>query len=155
MDGPNQSEFEPLESLAQVRLVLSQFREDTGRSLSDLAREVGQVHAWLLERERFWEAEVKRLRQAVATATGELDRCRTQVFVDPSGHTYSNPCHTEQVTLARVQVQLRRAEAELQNTKHWHDRVDEATSRFLCQGNRLLDFLTGTIDNFESDWIDD
>jgi len=102
----SQAEVHSIDALKDFRTALALYSEDTLSALGAVEAEVRRTSQWLQqERPHYWQEQIKRRREQVASAQAEVFRRRLQKTPDYS------PSLSEPMEI------LRRAEASLQDAE--------------------------------------
>jgi len=131
-----------IEALSELRTALVRYRAEVQASLRRLEQERQRTQAWLAERQRHWQFQVRQCQDAVRQAQAALARCQSSAHSDPkSGRRHIPDCHAYEAALVQARARLRAAEGELQNVQRWMRLVDEAGTDYQRRARRLTTFV--------------
>lgn len=136
-----QASVRSIESLKDFRVVLSLYGDDTLGALGGIEAEVRRTIHWLHDdRPYYWQDQIKRRREAVASAKAELFRRKLQKTADNS------PAMSEQ------KEKLRKAEFALQDAEHrlimvrkWQPMFQQAVLEYKASVRRIRDLAAGDV----------
>jgi len=140
-----QANVRSIETLVQLKTGFNRYSYEAQAALQGVNQELVRTHEWLAERQRYWQAQVQRCRQAVQEAQVALRRCQNDARIDAQEHRHIPDClHYENVMMHAV-AKLREAEAELNTVRHWILTVDQAVQVYQRQAVRLVHVLDGDL----------
>lgn len=135
-------------ALQDLKEALARFGPEAQRMLQAAREEIRCTEEWLRARLAYWETEVRRRQEALRLAEAALARCRAAGYRDSrTGAYYPPPCVAEQQAIQQARLHLQKAQAELDNVRHWKYRVDEAASDYSVQAEQLNRLLSGDLLN--------
>ena len=108
--------------------------------------EIRRTFDWLQERLNHWQNEVRRRQEQVRQTQAALARCQASGYYDPqTGRQYILDCSAYQNALLQAQVRLREAEAELRTAQEWGRLLQQATTDYQRQAQRLAASLSNDL----------
>jgi hypothetical protein len=130
-----------IESLKDLRVALALYSEDTLGALGMIGAEVRRTVYWLQQdRPAYWQDQIKRRREKVASAKAEL--FRKQLAKSP-GSAMST---TEQVeNVRRAEASLLDAEKRLILTKKWQTQLNQAILEYHGSVQRIKSLASGDV----------
>jgi len=136
-----QADVRSIDSLKDFRVALALFSEDTLGALGAVDAEVRRTLQWLQhDRREYWQQQIKRRRQAVASAQAEVFRRKLASTAD------SSPAMSEQKeTLRRAEAELREAEARAALVKKWEPALQQAALEYRATTRRIKTIASGDI----------
>jgi hypothetical protein len=137
----NQAEVHSIEALKDFRTALALYGEDTLAALGAADAEIRRTTVWLQQdRPYFWQEQIKRRRERVASARADLFRLKLQKT--PEHHP----------SLAEPKEKLRQAEASLQDAekrlvlvRKWQPALQQAILEYHASVQRLKDLAAGDV----------
>lgn len=135
-------------ALEDLKEALARFGAEVQTMLQSARQEIRRTEEWLQGRLAYWQAEVQRRQEELRLAEAALARCRAAGYYNPrTGAYYTPPCIAEQQAVQQARIHLQKAQAELDNVRHWKYRVDEAASAYSIQAEQLSRSLSGDLPN--------
>jgi hypothetical protein len=139
----SQAEVRSIEALKDFRTALTLYGEDTLAALGAAEAEIRRTVLWLQQdRPYYWQEQIKRRRERVATARADLFRLKLQKT--PEHHP----------SLAEPKERLRHAEASLQDAekrltlvRKWQPALQQAVLEYHGGVQRLKDMAAGDVPN--------
>ncbi len=137
----SQAAVHSIESLKNFRTALALYGEDTLAALGAIDAEIRRTAQWLhQERPIFWQEQIKRRREQVASAQAEVFRRK---LAHAAG---SSPAMSEQVeNLKRAQASLHDAERRLQMVRKWQKAFQQVVLEYQASTRRLHDLAAGGV----------
>ena len=137
----SQAEVHSIEALKDFRAVLALYSEDTLAALGAVEAEVRRTAQWLQQdRPYYWQEQIKRRREAVASAKSEVFRRQLQKKPDYT------PSMSEPVeNLRRAEASLADAEKRLINVRKWQTLFNQAVLEYHGSVQRLKDLAASDI----------
>jgi hypothetical protein len=137
----SQAEVHSIEALKDFRTALALYGEDTLAALGAAEAEVRRTVLWLQQdRPYYWQEQIKRRRERVASARADLFRLKLQKT--PEHHP----------SLAEPKERLRQAEASLQDAekrlvlvRKWQPALQQAILEFHGSVQRLKDLAASDV----------
>jgi 2-oxoglutarate dehydrogenase complex dehydrogenase (E1) component-like enzyme len=135
----SQADVRSIEALKDFRAVLALYAEEAQGALGAVKMEARRTLNWLHhDRKTYWTEQVKRSREAVASARAEVARRR---LAKTDEHT---PAMSEQKELLRrAEARLRDAEMRIQLIRKWEPALQLAVLELYASIRRIGD-LSGT-----------
>jgi hypothetical protein len=130
-----------LQALEDLKTTLTRFGAEAQSALAAAAREIQATRAWLEERGRYWQGEVRRRQEAVAKAQAAYDRCAAAAALDQSGLAEAVFCARFADAVLDAKKRLREAEAEFETVKGWVKVVGQAMADYEREARRLAGLL--------------
>ena len=137
----SQASVRSIEALKDFRSVLALYGDDTLGALGGVEAEVRRTVHWLHNhRPYYWQDQIKRRREAVASAKAELFRRRLQKTGDNS------PAMSEQKeNLRRAEAALQDAERKLIMVRKWQPMLQQAVLEYKASVRRIRDLAAGDV----------
>ncbi|MGC8640809.1 MAG: hypothetical protein ACP5XB_13135 [Isosphaeraceae bacterium] len=137
----SQAEVHSIEALKDFRAVLALYSEETLAALGAVDAEVRRTVHWLQQdRPYYWQEQIKRRREAVASAKSEVFRRQLQKKPDYS------PSMSEPVeNLRRAEASLADAEKRLLNVRKWQTLFNQAVLEYHGSAQRLKDLAASDL----------
>jgi hypothetical protein len=137
----SQAEVHSIEALKDFRAVLALYSDDTLGALGAVDAEVRRTAHWLQQdRPYYWQEQIKRRREAVASAKSEVFRRQLQKKPDYS------PSMSEPVeNLRRAEASLADAEKRLILVRKWQTLFNQAVLEYHGSAQRLKDLAASDI----------
>jgi hypothetical protein len=137
----SQAEVHSIEALKDFRAVLALYSEDTLAALGAVEAEVRRTGHWLQQdRPYYWQKQIKRRREAVASAKSEVFRRQLQKKPDYS------PSMTEPMEiLRRAEASLQDAEKRLAMVRKWQSLFNQAVLEYHGSVQRLKDLAAADV----------
>lgn len=137
----NQAAVHSIEALKDLRVALALFSEDAMSALGAVEMEVRRTVQWLQhDRRMYWQDQIKRRREQVASAKAEL--FRRQLAKRPD----SSPSCTEQKEIhRRAEASLHEAEMRLAMVKKWDPALQQALFEYHGSIRRIKDLSSGDV----------
>jgi hypothetical protein len=135
----SQADVRSIEALKEFRAALAMYAEEAQGALGAVKMEARRTVQWLQhDRKAYWQEQIKRRREQVASARSEV--ARRKLAKTPE-HT---PAFSEQKELLRVaEAALREAEAKVALIKKWEPALQQAILELHASIRRIGD-LAGT-----------
>ena len=137
----SQASVRSIKALKDFRVVLSLYGDDTLGALGGIEAEVRRTIHWLHnDRPYYWQDQIKRRREAVASAKAELFRRKLQKTADNS------PAMSEQKEkLRRADLALQDAERRLIMVRKWQPMFQQAVLEYKASVRRIRDLAAGDV----------
>jgi len=137
----SQADVRSIEALKDFRAALALYSEEALGALGAVHMEAKRTLYWAQhDRRNYWAEQVKRARQAVASARAEVSRRR---MAKASGST---PAFSEQKELLRVaEARLREAEAKVILVRKWEPALNQAVLEYRASTRRIGDLAGGDV----------
>ena len=137
----SQASVRSIDALKDFRVVLSLYGDDTLGALGGIEAEVRRTIHWLHnDRPYYWQDQIKRRREGVASAKAELFRRKLQKTADNS------PAMSEQKEkLRRAEVALQDAEHRLIMVRKWQPMFQQAVLEYKASVRRIRDLAAGDV----------
>ncbi len=137
----SQADVHSIEDLQSLRTVLALYGEDTLAALGAVDAEVRRTVQWLQQdRPVFWQEQIQRRREQVASAQAEVFRRKLS---QASGST---PAMSEQIeNLKRAQASLQEAEHRLKLVRKWQPALQQAILEYQASTRRIKDLAAGDV----------
>lgn len=136
-----QADVRSIDGLKELRVALALFSEDAAAALGAVDSEVRRTLYWLRhDRRDYWQGQIKRRREAVASA-------RAEVFRRNLGKTPDNaPSMSEpKELLRRAEAGLREAEARAALVKKWEPELSRAALEYRAGTRRIRSIASGDV----------
>ncbi|QEH32648.1 hypothetical protein OJF2_11270 [Aquisphaera giovannonii] len=136
-----QAEVRSIDALKGLRSALAIYSEDTLAALGAVEAEVRRTVRWLAEdRPHFWQEQIKRRRELVASAKAEVFKRKLQKKPDYS------PSMSEPIEmLRRAEASLADAERRLTLTRKWQSQFNQAVLEYHGATQRLKDLAASDV----------
>lgn len=132
-----------VEALKAFRGALALYGEDTLAAIGAVDAEVRRTVVWLEQnRPAYWHEQIKRRREEVSLARGEVFRRKLQQRPD-----YSPPMSEQIAALKEAEARLQDAEKRLAAVRKWQPRFQHAVLEFHATVQRLKDLSATDIPN--------
>jgi hypothetical protein len=130
-----------IDALKDLRVALALYGEDTLSALGAIGAEIKRTLLWLQQdRPAYWQEQIKRRRERVATAKAEVFR---RQLATASG---SSPAMSEQVeNLKRAEAGLDDAERRLVMTRKWQNQLTHAVLDYHASIRRIKSLAAGDV----------
>jgi hypothetical protein len=139
----SQATVHSVEALKALRGALSLYGEDTLAALGAVAGEVRRTTLWLEQnRPAYWHEQIKRRREEVSIAKGEVFRKKLQKRPD-----YTPPMSEQMENLRKAEAALQDAEKRLMMVRKWQPRFQHAVLEFHATVQRLKDIAATDVPN--------
>lgn len=137
----SQASVHSIDALKDFRTVLALYGDDTLAALGAVESEVRRTLLWLQQdRPYYWQEQIKRRREEVASAKAEVFRRKLQKTGDHS------PSVVEQMeNLRRAEASLQDAERRLAATRKWQTAFQQAVLEYHASVRRLKDLAAGDV----------
>jgi hypothetical protein len=137
----SQAEVHSIDALKDFRVALALYGEDTLAALGAVEAEVRRTTLWLQQdRPYYWQEQIKRRREQVASARAELFRRQLQKTPEHS------PSMIEQKeNLRRAQASLDDAEKRLALTRKWQPAFQHAVLEYHGSIQRIKDLAAADV----------
>ena len=135
----SQADVRSVEALKDLRVAVALFAEDTLSALGSVDMEVKRTVQWLQhDRRAYWQDQIKRRREQVASARAEVFRRRLAKTAENS------PAHSEQKELLRkAEAGLRDAETRAAMVKAWEPALQQAALEYRAAVQRIKSMAAG------------
>jgi hypothetical protein len=131
-----------LQALSDFRAALARSREDAKNALAAADMEISRMVDWLENNRRlYWEAEIRRRREDLSQAKGELFRKRTSRMFGHDGNL-SEPHELVREAMRR----LEEAEHKLLTVKKWRDPLQQAVMKYRASAQPLSDMVDSDLE---------
>jgi hypothetical protein len=138
-----QASVHSIDDLKEFRVALALYGEDTLAALGAVESEVRRTLRWLEEeRPVFWQEQIKRRREAVSLARGEVFRRNLQ-----KRPGYSPPMSEQKEALRTAEASLQDAEKRLAAVRKWQPRLRQAVLEYHGTVQRLKDMAAADVPN--------
>ncbi len=137
----SQADVRSIEALGEFRVALALYAEEALGALGAVKSEAKRTVHWVThDRKTFWAEQVKRRREAVASARSEVARRR---LAKTPEHT---PAMSEQKELLRqAEARLREAEAKVVLVRKWEPILQQAVLEVQASIRRISDLASGDV----------
>jgi hypothetical protein len=131
----SQADVRSIEALKEFRVALALYAEEALGALGAVKMEARRTVQWVQhDRKTYWTEQIKRRREAVASARSEVARRR---LAKTPEHT---PAMSEQKELLRnAEASLREAEAKVILVRKWEPMLQQAVLEFQASIRRISD----------------
>ncbi len=137
----SQASVHSIDDLNDLRTALALYGEETLAALGTVESEVRRTARWLdEERPVYWQEQVKRRREQVAQARGEVFRKNLQKRPD-----YTPPMSEQKEALRKAEASLFDAEKKLALVRKWQPRFKQAVLEYHANVQRLKDLAAGDV----------
>jgi hypothetical protein len=137
----SQAEVHSIEALKDFRTVLALYSEDTLAAMGAVEAEVRRTTHWLQQdRPYYWQEQIKRRREAVASAKSEVFRRKLQKKPD-----YSPSMSEPMEILRRAEASLQDAEKRLILVRKWQTLFNQAVLEYHGSAQRLKDLAASDV----------
>jgi hypothetical protein len=124
-----------VEALKQFRATLALYGEETLAALGAVGAEVRRTVLWLEQnRPGYWHDQIKRRRELVSQARGEVFRKKLQKRPD-----YNPPMSEQMENLRKAEASLQEAEKRLTLVRKWQPRLQHAVLEYQASVQRIKD----------------
>jgi hypothetical protein len=135
----SQASVHSIDDLSDLRTALALYSEETLAALGTVESEVRRTARWLdEERPVYWQDQIKRRRELVAQARGEVFRKNLQKRPD-----YTPPMSEQKEALRKAEASLFDAEKKLSLVRKWQPRFKQAILEYHANVQRLKDMAAG------------
>ena len=132
-----------VEALRQFRGALTIYGEETLAALGAVDAEVRRTVLWLEQnRPGYWHDQIKRRRELVSQARGEVFRKKLQKRPD-----YTPPMSEQVENLRKAEASLLEAEKRLALVRKWQPRLQHAVLEYHASVQRIKDLSASDIPN--------
>lgn len=132
-----------VEALKHFRSALALYGEETLAALGAVDAEVRRTVLWLEQnRPGYWQDQIKRRRELVSQARGEVFRKKLQQRPD-----YTPPMSEQLANLRQAEASLQEAEKRLTLVRKWQPRLQHAVLEYHASVQRIKDLAAGDIPN--------
>lgn len=138
--GPS-ANVRAISSLEDLKGALGRFGGEAQEALQAAEQEIRHTLEWLQERVYHWQREVERRQREVDTVRQAYEACMDAASASRGATTVT--CAPLAVALRAAEARLARAVAELENTRRWKVRVEQAVAQYHAQSQRLQNLATG------------
>jgi hypothetical protein len=139
----SQATVHSVDALKALRGALSLYGEDTLSALGAVVGEVRRTTLWLEQnRPAYWHEQIKRRREEVSMAKGEVFRKKLQKRPD-----YTPPMSEQMENLRKAEASLQDAEKRLTMVRKWQPRFQHAVLEFHATIQRLKDIAATDVPN--------
>ncbi|SIN72112.1 hypothetical protein SAMN05444166_0421 [Singulisphaera sp. GP187] len=137
----NQAAVHSIEALKDLRVALALFSEDALSALGAVEMEARRTVQWLQhDRRMYWQDQLKRRREQVASAQAEL--FRRQLGKRPDS---SPSCGEQKELLRRAEASLHDAEMRSAMVKKWDTALQQAVFEYHGSIRRIKDLSSGDV----------
>jgi len=137
----SQAEVHSIDALKDFRTALALYSEDTLSALGAVEAEVRRTSQWLQqERPYYWQEQIKRRREQVASAQAEVFRRRLQKTPD-----YSPSLSEPMEILRRAEASLQDAEKRLLQVRKWQPLFHQAVLEYHGSIQRIKDLAASDV----------
>ena len=138
----NQADVRSIDSLTTFRVALGTFSEEALAALGTVDAEVKRTILWLQhDRREFWQLQIKKRREAVASARAEVFRRRL------GGTGDSTPAMSEQKeTLRKAEASLHDAEVRAAHVKKWEPLLQQAALEYRATTRRISNLASSDVE---------
>jgi hypothetical protein len=137
----SQAEVHSIDALKDFRTALALYSEDTLSALGAVEAEVRRTGQWLQqERPYYWQEQIKRRREQVASAKAEVFRRRLQKTPENSS-SLSEPMEI----LRRAEASLQDAEKRLLQVRKWQPLFHQAVLEYHGSIQRIKDLAASDV----------
>jgi hypothetical protein len=137
----NQVDVQSIDALKEIRVALALFGEDALGALGAVEMEIRRTLQWLEhDRRLYWQDQIKRRREWVASAKAEVFRRELQRTPD-----YSPSCSEQKEMLRKAEAGLREAEMKLALVKKWEPALRQAVFEYHGTTRRIKDLAGGDV----------
>lgn len=137
----SQAEVHSIDALKDFRAVLALYSDDTLAALGAVEAEVRRTSQWLQqERPYYWQEQIKRRREQVASAKAEVFRRRLQKTPD-----YSPSLSEPMEILRRAEASLQDAEKRLLQVRKWQPLFHQAVLEYHGSIQRIKDLAASDV----------
>jgi hypothetical protein len=137
----SQAEVHSIDALKDFRTALALYSEDTLSALGAVEAEVRRTGQWLQqERPYYWQEQIKRRREQVASAKAEVFRRRLQKTPD-----YSPSLSEPMEILRRAEASLQDAEKRLSQVRKWQPLFHHAVLEYHGSIQRIKDLAASDV----------
>jgi hypothetical protein len=137
----SQASVHSVDSLKDLRVALALYSEDTLGALGAVEAEVRRTVRWLdEERPYYWQDQIKRRREKVAVARGEVFKKNLQKRGD-----YTPPMSEQKENLRKAEASLQDAEKRLAMVRKWQPIMKQAVLEYHGSVQRLKDLAAADI----------
>ncbi len=137
-----QADVRSIESLKIFRIALGIFSEEALASLGTVDAEVRRTVQWLQhDRREFWQLQIKKRREAVASARAEVFRRKIAKTADGS------PAMSEQKEILRkAEASLHDAELRVILVKKWEPKLQQAALEYRASTRRISNLAAADVE---------
>jgi hypothetical protein len=137
----SQAEVHSIEAIKDLRTALALYSEDTLAALGAVDAEIRRTIQWLTQdRPYYWQEQIKRRREMVATAKAEVFRRKLQTKPD-----YHPSISEPMEILRRAEASLQDAEKRLSMVKKWQPLFHQAVLEYHGASRRLKDLTAADV----------
>ncbi len=137
----SQAEVHSIDALKDFRTALALYSDDTLAALGAVEAEVRRTSQWLQqERPYYWQEQIKRRREQVASAKAEVFRRRLQKTPD-----YSPSLSEPMEILRRAEASLQDAEKRLLQVRKWQPLFHQAVLEYHGSIQRIKDLAASDV----------
>jgi hypothetical protein len=137
----SQAEVHSIEALKDFRAMLALYAEDTLAALGAVEAEVRRTVQWLQQdRPVYWQEQIKRRRELVASARSEVFRRKLQKKPD-----YSPSMSEPMEILRRAEASLQDAEKRLAMVRKWQPLLNHAVLEYHGSIQRIKDLAANDV----------
>lgn len=132
-----------IDVLRDFRAHLRSFGEDAKNALAAVEMEISRMSDWLAnDRRLYWQGEIRRRRDELATARNELNRKKTANTLGGDANL------AEPRDLVREATQrLEEAEQKLERVRRWVPQLQQAIAEYRGQSRPLADMVDGDLEH--------
>ncbi len=127
-----------IDAVEKMSVTLVQFGEEVAAALDQLDIESKRALEWIRhERKVYWTSQVRRNRDGVSQARGQLERALTY-----RGVAGQRPgCREERADLEKMKRRLHVSEAKTEAVRHWTNAIDHQVLELIGGVNQLSQWL--------------
>lgn len=139
----SQATVHSVEALKNFRSTLALYGEETLAALGAVEAEVRRTVLWLEQnRPGYWTDQIKRRRELVSQARGEVFRKKLQKRPD-----YTPPMSEQVENLRKAEASLMDAEKRLALVRKWQPRLQHAVLEYHASVQRIKDLAASDVPN--------
>jgi hypothetical protein len=139
------SQVRRIDAFSALRTSLLAFAADAREVLLAADAEVQRTLDWIAERQRFWQAEVRRRQEALQQAQAALARCEASGSYDRDGHYQPPNCSREEHEIMSARLLLAEAEDELRKVLDWKRLLESGATDYRREATALRQRLEGEL----------
>lgn len=136
-----QADVRSIDSLRDLRVAMALFADEAGGALGAVEMEIRRTTQWLThEMPTYWQGELKRRKEKLASAEAELFRRK---LGEASGHSTSHSEQKENVRNAKARLEEGEKKAAL--VKKWGPLLQQAVFEYHGKSRRVADLVGGDV----------
>jgi hypothetical protein len=137
----NQADVRSIEALKEFRVALALFAEDALAALGGVDMEVRRTVQWVQhDRRAYWQEQIKRRREQVASAQAEVFRRKLAKTDD-----YTPAMSEQKELLRKAEASLRDAEYRAGLVKKWEPALQQAALEYHASSQRISGLAGGDV----------